>query len=640
MRERMKKLSAMFAAVALAGTLVLGTSGKVEAAGVSYPRTLEETEAKWSQVIDDNPDDYTNNPSQVLELGNYLYIVGGGNLYKLNPSDGSVVAKKSGVANGMNVFLASNGVDTLYVQDSGYDASYMPYYNAVKAFSTSDLKEKWVSSITESSYGNSPLSYADGVVYGDHSGKKNTFFALDAATGATKWTKDIASGASNSAPIVVGNAVIYGDAAGTLYSYDKNDGTAINTLAVGDGHGIYSSLVRDGEYIYYITHYNNWSAGESSAELHKTKVGSNGLVSDDSFVTLPAGDSTTTPTIKNGKIYVGGSNAQDGIVAVYDTGLNLLDEKTVTGLGKTYNVVAVTDPSDTSNTLLYSAYFGSSNPDDYSIKDTGSVVELSEKNGKLTTPITFGALNADIAKNFSDAQITVGSNGTIYYSNDSGKLVALSAKKTVVPVPATDLTPVPSTTTEKTPVQVVDLSQGNTVLDAQSFTTILEENKTKDIVVKSDNNITFTFAKGSMKAVDGKTEYDFGTKIVEKYTKDLPSYISKNDFVKRINFNYSGELPGTALIKIPVGKEYVGQTLYYSLLKEGTQFAEAQAVTVDADGYITVSQSHCSDWVVTTNGPEQTSAKSPKTSDVNTVLPILVFVAAVAVLVVSTKKQA
>ena len=233
MRERMKKLSAMLAAVALAGTLVLGTSGKVEAAGVSYPRTLEETEVKWSQVIDDNPDDYTNNPSQVLELGNYLYIVGGGNLYKLNPSDGSVVAKKSGVANGVNVFLASNGVDTLYVQDSGYDASQMPYYNPVKAFSTSNLEEKWVSSITESSYGNSPLFYADGVVYGDHSGKKNTFFALDAATGATKWTKDIASGASNSAPIVVGNAVIYGDAAGTLYSYDKNDGTAINTLAVG-----------------------------------------------------------------------------------------------------------------------------------------------------------------------------------------------------------------------------------------------------------------------------------------------------------------------------------------------------------------------------------------------------------------------
>ena len=636
MRERMKKLSAMFAAVALAGTLMLGTSGKVEAAGVSYPRTLEETEVKWSQVIDDNPDDYTNNPSQVLELGNYLYIVGGGNLYKLNPSDGSVVAKKSGVANGMNVFLASNGVDTLYVQDSGYDASYMPYYNAVKAFSTSDLKEKWVSSITESSYGNSPLSYADGVVYGDHSGKKNTFFALDAATGATKWTKDIASSASNSAPIVVGNAVIYGDAAGTLYSYDKNDGTAINTLAVGDGHGIYSSLVRDGEYIYYITHYNNWSAGESSAELHKTKVGSNGLVSDDSFVTLPAGDSTTTPTIKNGKIYVGGSNAQDGIVAVYDTGLNLLDEKTVTGLGKTYNLHLVTDPTDTSNTLIYTEYsYNKAN-------QTGGALALSFKNNKLTEAVDLGSLTASTLAgkfSYSDAQLTVGYDGTLYYSNDSGKLVALSAKKTVVPVPATDLTPVPSTTTEKTPVQVVDLSQGNTVLDAQSFTTVLEENKTKDLVIKSDNNITFTFTKGSMKAVDGKTEYDFGTKIVEKYTKDLPSYISENDFVKRINFNYSGELPGTALIKIPVGKEYAGQTLYYSLLKEGTQFAEAQAVTVDADGYITVSQSHCSDWVVTTNGPEQTSAKSPKTSDVNTVLPILVFVAAVAVLVVSTKKN-
>ena len=621
MRKRMKKVSALLAALVLAGTVILGTSGRVEAAETNYPKTVEDTELKWSQTIGVEG---FNNPTQVLELGNYLYIVGSGNVYKLDPKDGSVVDKKSGISNSWNVFLTSNGMDTLYIQAA---------MGSVYAVNTSDLSVKWEvtkSDANWSGFSNSPLTYANGVVYGDNSGKTNSFFAIDATTGLLKWSKsDSTKGSNNSAPFVIGNHVVFGSNDGKLYSYNI-DGTLVGEpKAVGAG--IYSSIKYDNGFLYYV---------DKTAKLHKTAFdAATGLIGEDSSTEIGDADaSTTTPAIKDGKIFVGGSvKFNDGKVAVFDMDLNLIDQKTVTGLGKTYNLHPVTDPTDTSNTLIYTEYYYNK------ANQTGGELALSFKNNKLTEAVDFGSLTAStLAGNFSysDAQLTVGYDGTLYYSNDSGKLVALSAKKTVVPVPATDLTPVPSTTTEKTPVQVVDLSQGNTVLDAQSFTTILEENKTKDIVVKSDNNITFTFAKGSMKAVDGKTEYDFGTKIVEKYTKDLPSYISKNDFVKRINFNYSGELPGTALIKIPVGKEYVGQTLYYSLLKEGTQFAEAQAVTVDADGYITVSQSHCSDWVVTTNGPEQTSAKSPKTSDVNTVLPILVFVAAAAVLVVSTKKQA
>ena len=65
----------------------------------------------------------------------------------------------------------------------------------------------------------------------------------------------------------------------------------------------------------------------------------------------------------------------------------------------------------------------------------------------------------------------------------------------------------------------VKLSSDNTSVSAEKFNAILTENATKDVVIKNADGVTFTFAKGTMKAVDGKTEYDFGTNIITDYSK-------------------------------------------------------------------------------------------------------------------------
>ncbi|MDD6450013.1 MAG: PQQ-binding-like beta-propeller repeat protein, partial [Lachnospiraceae bacterium] len=345
-----------------------------------------------------------------------------GSLYKLDPEDGHIISKADKVANGYNVFLTSNGDDTIFVQDSGYDSSGNPYCNPVRAYQTSDLSLKWTSDIKSSSfYCNSPLTYADGCVYGND-GK--TFFALNAENGEKLWSKDSQNGVSNSAPLVLGNVVIFGDNSGTLYSYKKN-GTPLYTSSIGENQAIYSSFTPADGKIYYITHKPN-----ARPELHQTLIDSTtGAFSKDRSVTLNATNSTTTPRVKNGKIYVGGSNGSDGIVALYDTDLKLLGSKTISGMGKTFNIQAFDDPDDPDNTLLYSAVFGSSNPSDYSAKDPGTAISLTEKNGKLSDPITYSSLTVSKAPNFSDAQITLGSDGTLYYSNDSGVLLALKAKE-------------------------------------------------------------------------------------------------------------------------------------------------------------------------------------------------------------------
>lgn len=47
-------------------------------------------------------------------------------------------------------------------------------------------------------------------------------------------------------------------------------------------------------------------------------------------------------------------------------------------------------------------------------------------------------------------------------------------------------------------------------------------------------------------------------------------------------------------------------------------FAEVQAVVVDADGYMTVKQDHCSSYVVTKTEPKLPSNNDTKTDDGNT----------------------
>ncbi len=177
--------------------------------------------------------------------------------------------------------------------------------------------------------------------------------------------------------------------------------------------------------------------------------------------------------------------------------------------------------------------------------------------------------------------------------------------------------------TEKTDVDdnkpsdtyTLDLSSDNAVVSSETFNTLLEENKTKDVVIKSNNDVTFTFAKGTMKPVEGKDSYDFGITINSTYNTDLPSYVTSNNFVSQINYNYSGKLPAEASIRFYAGTQYSGKTLYYYLLNEDKTFAEVQSIVVDASGYVTVKQDHCSSYLLTSEEPKiQDSTNNTETS--------------------------
>lgn len=166
----------------------------------------------------------------------------------------------------------------------------------------------------------------------------------------------------------------------------------------------------------------------------------------------------------------------------------------------------------------------------------------------------------------------------------------------------------------------VTLPENNTIAK-EAFAEILAQNETMDIVVKSNNDVTFTFGKGTMQAVEGKENYDFTTTIQNTYSENLPAYVKAETFVMVINYSYSGDLPAEASIRLLVGKDYAGKTLYYSWMKDDGTFAETQSAVADAEGYITVKQDHCSSYVVTTEAPtlpetdDSNNDKVPETGD-------------------------
>lgn len=153
-------------------------------------------------------------------------------------------------------------------------------------------------------------------------------------------------------------------------------------------------------------------------------------------------------------------------------------------------------------------------------------------------------------------------------------------------------------------------NDSNTKTDAvytkKEFEKLLEKNKNSDVVIKSSDNVTLTFKKGTMKKVSGVNTYDFTSTMTMDYgNSKLPSSVKADKFVAKITYNYSGKLPAEATVKIFVGTKYSGKDVYYSLINGDGKLTEMKKATVDKDGYMTVKQSHCSDWVITTSDPTQ-----------------------------------
>ena len=79
--------------------------------------------------------------------------------------------------------------------------------------------------------------------------------------------------------------------------------------------------------------------------------------------------------------------------------------------------------------------------------------------------------------------------------------------------------------------------------------------------------------------------------ITREYSqKELPSSLNRNNFILKIECNYSGSISRNTEIRIPVGEEYFGKIVSFALLKEDKTYEILKEIEVDWEGYITVPQ--------------------------------------------------
>lgn len=156
--------------------------------------------------------------------------------------------------------------------------------------------------------------------------------------------------------------------------------------------------------------------------------------------------------------------------------------------------------------------------------------------------------------------------------------------------------------------EVIELPSDDKTVEADDFNEIINKNQDSDVVINSNNDISFKFEKGTMNQVDGVDKYDFTTEVVKEVENagTLPAGVTSDNFIQKIDFSYSGQLPAKAEIKIPVGTQYAGRTLYYSRLYDDGTIENIMSAAVDENGVITVEQDHCSVYLLTTTKLTQT----------------------------------
>ena len=163
--------------------------------------------------------------------------------------------------------------------------------------------------------------------------------------------------------------------------------------------------------------------------------------------------------------------------------------------------------------------------------------------------------------------------------------------------PTATATPKPSATSSaSTALYSYTLTSDNTRILYSTMKSLAEGNKTQDVTIKQDD-VEFTFPKGTMTQTYTQLWYDFGATINNSIAVQTAQELAGDAYVATVHYNYSGELPGKANIRLNVGAANAGKTLYYYLLNADNTMTFQQTATVDTTGWATVTQTHASDYV-------------------------------------------
>lgn len=344
-----------------------------------------------------------------------IYVVSRNVLYEMD-FQGSIKRK-------LTLSAAMNSVCNMLWQD---DFLYIPLSGGkMECIRLSTLTHIW----TSESFGGQSLSavyYHNGCIYAGTtsmsgtSGTSGVFYCLNASDGSTRWTyrdTDHPGGYYWSGAISYGNALYFAGDNGILVSHSLLTDEVYDTRTITENGQIRAGITYDS-----VT--NSLFTASNDGKLHKITTDREGIIQNIQSADIISGaktaNCTSTPTIWNGRLYIGSSADSIGYLSVFDAST----------LSRHYTVPCGEYKEVKSSPLVSTAYASVENNQTVYVYFSCNAMPggiLYIKDSETTTSAKAETLYAPAkAQQFCLSSIASGKDGTLYYSNDSGTFFAVS----------------------------------------------------------------------------------------------------------------------------------------------------------------------------------------------------------------------
>ena len=391
------------------------------------PVPTKDAEAKWITALKD-PNDYNTYVSDPLLVGDYVYIAAGSKLYKKNVETGETVeageAALAAAIDSSSRMVYVNGL-ILVPLSSG----------RLQALTVDTLTTKWVTDALpdgtqDKQQSLSSVTVRDGYAYfgsadADWSNSYGGYLlCVRLSDGQVMWNKANQNSAGyywSGMAFASGYGVIADDS-GTVSVVDPATGDVVSTLKVANR--VRSTVLADGSTLYVVS---------NDGVLHKLSVATDGSLSELDKVSFGF-SSTSTPVLANGKIVVGGASTDGftggyqgkyeyhyGQIAVIDAATMKVENAVCKADGNYIRQYGYDAGGDVKSQPIVSVQDGQTYVYFTSNNNPGGIYRYrvgDEEAELLYTPDTAN-------QNYCMSSISVGSDGSLYYTNDSGKLFAI-----------------------------------------------------------------------------------------------------------------------------------------------------------------------------------------------------------------------
>ena len=388
------------------------------------PVPTKDAEAKWVSELKGS-NEWSKGISDPLLVGDYLYVAVGSKLLKKDVDTGETVAESPLAAkiDSTSRMVYTGGV-MLVPLSSG----------RLQALTVDALATVWVTDELPAGPDGAQQSLAsitvrDGFAYfGTASASWSDssdgyLLCVRISDGKVMWQhkNENSKGYYWAGLVFSGNYGVIADDSGTVSTVDPETGKTVASLKIAER--VRTTVLVDGSIAYVVS---------ADGVLHKLSVGTDGTLSELGKVTF-GGSSTSTPVLANGKIVVGGSSTESfmggyqnkytyhyGQLAVIDAETLSVDYSICKADGS-YIRQGASGGGDVKSQPVVSVQNGETYVYFTSNNNPGGIYRY--RIGDDEAELLYTPVAGD--QQYCMASISVGSDGSLYYVNDSGKLFAV-----------------------------------------------------------------------------------------------------------------------------------------------------------------------------------------------------------------------